>query len=152
MLAEDILRANYEKWYIVRTSWLFGNGGKCFPDTIARKLLHETGVLSVVDDQFGCPTYTVDLAESLLELLDCPYGIYNITNSGSTSWYELALLVAREKSILDFETRIQPVHSSSYYTKAIRPSYSVLDNTKWKAYKRPLRHFSEALNEFLINE
>lgn len=151
LLAEDILRANYEKYYIIRTSWLFGKGGKCFPDTIAQKLLRETEILSVVDDQIGCPTYTVDLAESLLELLDCPYGIYNVTNSGSTSWYELARLVAQEKNILDFETRIQPVHSSSYLTKAARPTYSVLDNTKWKVYKHPLRHFSEALHSFLIN-
>lgn len=152
LLAEDILRANYEKYYIVRTSWLFGKGGKCFPDTIAQKLLQETSVLSVVDDQFGCPTYTVDLAESLFGLLDCPYGIYNVTNSGSTSWYEFARLVAREININDYERRVQPVHSNGYLTKAIRPSYSVLDNTKWEAHKYPLRHFSEALHSFLINE
>ncbi|WP_433923775.1 dTDP-4-dehydrorhamnose reductase [Paenibacillus taichungensis] len=148
MLAEDILKSNYEKYYIVRTSWLFGKGGKCFPDTIVRVLFDDARVLNVVNDQWGTPTYTVDLSESLLELIGCPFGTYHITNTGITSWYEFAKLIAEVKQ--NGHRRICSVSSGEYPTRARRPRYSVLDNSNWLLNKRPLRHYSEALHSFFI--
>lgn len=148
MLAEDILKSNYEKYYIVRTSWLFGKGGKCFPDTIVKNILGDAKILNVVDDQWGSPTYTVDLSESLLELIGCPYGTYHITNTGITSWYEFAKLIAEVKQFKHSE--ICPVSSEKYPTRARRPKYSALDNSNLIRNKRQLRHFSEALHSFLI--
>ncbi|WP_052759437.1 dTDP-4-dehydrorhamnose reductase [Paenibacillus sp. DMB20] len=100
LIAEDILRANYKKYYIVRTSWLFGKSGKCFPEVILNKLVSSTQTLNVVSDQIGSPTYTEDLAKGLVDLLKCPYGTYHVTNSGSTSWFELACSIAQKKRFL----------------------------------------------------
>ncbi|GIP21694.1 dTDP-4-dehydrorhamnose reductase [Paenibacillus sp. J22TS3] len=147
LLAEDILRANYEDYYIIRTSWLFGRWGKCFPRTIYNKLVSQSEAVYVVSDQIGCPTYTVDLANILTELLDCPFGTYHITNSGTTTWYDLAKLVAKEKKLN--LNNVKSIISNGSPSRAVRPKYSVLDNSKWNHYHGPLKHFDEAIHEFL---
>jgi len=147
LLAEDVLRANYSKHYIVRTSWLFGKSGRCFPKVIIDKLNSNNQTLKVVSDQIGSPTYTEDLAKALQDLLKCPYGTYHVTNSGATSWFELACFIAQEKGFED--GRIQSIVTNEMSSSVKRPLYSVLDNSKWEKYNQPLRHYSEALIDFL---
>ncbi|MBU0549327.1 MAG: dTDP-4-dehydrorhamnose reductase, partial [Candidatus Omnitrophica bacterium] len=94
---EEIIRNNLTKYFILRTSWLFGPRGKNFVSTILQKA-KENDRLQVVDDQVGSPTYTLDLADAIRfllstlnsQLLSGYYGIYHITNAGSCSWYEFA--------------------------------------------------------------
>lgn len=147
LLAEDILRANYWKYYIVRTSWLFGKNGKCFPRVILEKLNSSMQSLNIVSDQIGSPTFTEDLAESLVDILKCPYGTYHVSNNGSTTWFELACSIAQQKGFSD--KRLQSILSNEFNSLVKRPRYSVLDNSKWGRYNRPLRHYSEALTSFL---
>lgn len=147
LLAEDILRANYSKFYIIRTSWLFGQAGRCFPNVIYRKLKNSSEPLYVVNDQFGSPTYTKDLAGCLVDLLKCPFGTYHITNTGYTSWFEVAQIVANEKG---FNTdRIKPIRTCKLDTTTKRPNISILDNSKWESYNQPLGQYNEALKKFL---
>ncbi len=111
-------------WQIVRTSWLFGDGPANFVKTI-RRLLADRETLKVVDDQRGCPTYTVDLAAILGYLVSQRQGgIFHGTNRGDCTWFELA----REVAVLSGADpeRIQPCASSEYPTAAVRPVCSVL--------------------------
>jgi dTDP-4-dehydrorhamnose reductase len=108
---------------IVRTSWLFGSGGKCFPDTIL-KFAASHLVLDVVDDQRGCPTYAEDLARAVIQLCrKNASGIVHATNSGDCTWFEFAkyTLAAAGKS-----TEVRPVSSQQMARPAPRPAYSVL--------------------------
>jgi dTDP-4-dehydrorhamnose reductase len=108
---------------IIRTSWLFGPNGKNFIDTILAKA-SKGGVLEVVDDQRGCPTYTMDLARGIRQAIECGItGIMHMTNAGDTTWFGLAEYAVRLAGIA---TEIIPVLSERYPTKARRPSYSVL--------------------------
>jgi dTDP-4-dehydrorhamnose reductase len=148
LMSEDILKANYEKYYIIRTSWLFGENGKCFPKLILKKLMNNQ-IVRVVNDQVGTPTYTKDLAKCLIDILKLPYGIYHITNSGYTTWYEYAVLIAK---YFGFDTKmVLPISSSDLGQSVRRPLYSVLSNNKWMEYHPPLQHYNEALGVFLNN-
>ena len=117
-------------YVILRTAWLYGKNGNCFPRTIAKKLLAGESV-SVVSDQFGQPTWTKDLAEIALAHSLNNFGerVVHAVSSGETSWYDFAVAIGR--SVLKEQVAaIQPVESHEYQTPARRPSYSVLDNTK----------------------
>lgn len=109
---------------IVRTAWLYGAAGPCFPKTIA-KAGAERGALEVVDDQIGQPTWTRDLSEFIVSLVeaDVPTGIYHGTASGQASWYEFARDVCASAGLGDIVT---PVPSSAYPRPAPRPAWSVL--------------------------
>lgn len=109
---------------IVRTAWLYGAHGPCFPRTIA-KAGRERGALTVVDDQVGQPTWTRDLADLILRLVeaDVPAGIYHGTSSGKTSWYGFAQQIVASAGLGDI---VSPVKSSAYQRPAPRPAYSVL--------------------------
>jgi len=108
---------------IARTSWLFGVGGKCFPDTIL-KLAATRPALDVVDDQRGCPTYTVDLARAIIQLCrNNARGIVHVTNSGNCSWFEFAREIVREAGLT---TEVRPVNTQQMPRPARRPAYSVL--------------------------
>ena len=113
---------------VVRTSWLFGPGGKNFVDTIAGKL--ERGEhLEVVDDQRGSPTYTRDLAHGIARLLGRgATGIVHVTNRGETTWYGLAVAVAK---YLGSSTAIAPVTSERFVRPARRPANSVLSGERF---------------------
>src|SRR6478735_1026692 len=90
LAGEQFVRDLHSKFFIVRTSWVYGKHGANFVKTML-KLGEERKELSVVADQIGCPTYTLDLAHAILELVDTQkYGVYHISNSGSCSWYEFA--------------------------------------------------------------
>lgn len=109
---------------LIRTQWLYGRHGKNFVDTML-KLGNEKEMLSVVDDQIGAPTWTVDLARGIRALLDhdCR-GVYHCTNSGSTSWNGFARAIFEEAGL---SVQVQPISTTELARPARRPLYSVLD-------------------------
>lgn len=135
-------------WQIVRTSWLFGDGRVNFPKTVTR-LLAERETLRVVDDQRGCPTYAVDLAEALAFLVsDGARGIFHATNAGDCTWFELARETARRQG-LD-PGRIVPCATEEYPTVALRPACSVLRSRRLEAIGCPARPpWRDALARYL---
>jgi len=140
---EEIIIDNLEKYYIVRTSWLFGKNRKNFVETIIN-LCEEREEIKVVKDQFGRPTYTKDLSEGIINLIESkkPYGIYHLTNSGSCSWYEFAKEISELKNL---ECKISPCTSVEFPTKAKRPKSTILNNNKTKE----LRPWKIALEDYL---
>lgn len=140
-----VLAANPERGYVVRTAWLYGEHGGNFAKTMVRLAsAHET--LTVVDDQRGQPTWTVDLAARLVELIDsgAPAGVYHGTNSGETTWLGFARAVFA-KAGLDPQ-RLRPTDSSSFVRPAPRPGYSVLGHDGWsRAGLSPMRSWEDAL-------
>lgn len=129
-LGEALVSDSGADFVILRTSWLYGSHGNCFPRTIAKKLLAGESV-SVVNDQFGQPTWTKDLAEVALAHSLNNFGerIVHAVSSGQASWYEFA--VAISESVFDNQASgVQSVSSLEYQTPATRPLYSVLDNSK----------------------
>jgi dTDP-4-dehydrorhamnose reductase len=111
--------------WVVRTAWLYGAGGPNFVSTMVR-LAGERETLSVVDDQCGQPTWTVDLVASLVAMVDseAPFGIYHGTSSGQTTWFGLAQAIFAELG-LD-PARVKPTTSEAFPRPAPRPAYSVL--------------------------
>ena len=108
---------------IVRTAWLFGSGGKCFPDTIL-KLAATRPALDVVSDQRGCPTYSVDLARTIIQLCrKNAQGIVHVTNAGECSWFEFASEIVKRSG---FSTEVRPVSTQQMARPAPRPAYSVM--------------------------
>jgi dTDP-4-dehydrorhamnose reductase len=108
---------------IVRSSWLFGVHGHCFPATIAR-LAHERDTLSVVDDQVGCPTFTGHLAPALVALAAAPpAGLLHVAAAGECSWFEFAREIVTATGA---ETEISPCTTAEFPRPATRPAYSVM--------------------------
>lgn len=141
-LGEKLIKENTDKYYILRTAWLYGPGGRNFVDTMI-KLGREKPELKVVNDQHGNPTYTKDLAKRTREILSQPFGIYHCTNSGSCTWYEFTKEIFKLKNI---STSVQPCSSDEFPRPAQRPRYSILLNTKLP----PMRPWPEALREYLV--
>jgi dTDP-4-dehydrorhamnose reductase len=132
---------------IIRTSWLFGAGGENFVCTIARAA-REKSELEVVEDQMGKPTWTSDLAEMSLALVeDGRRGLYHVTNSGECSWFEFARQIVSE---LGLHCRVRPVGTDRFPRPARRPNYSVLANSALHRDGYPeLRSWKKALGIFL---
>jgi dTDP-4-dehydrorhamnose reductase len=131
---------------IVRTSWLFGVGGKCFPDTILR-LAATRPELDVVDDQRGSPTYTVDLARAIFQLSRTgAEGIVHVTNRGACSWFEFAREVVAGAGL---DTVIRPTTSDKFVRPAERPKYSVLSPTSLEKYGIEMPSWQDALRRYL---
>ncbi|WP_082462262.1 dTDP-4-dehydrorhamnose reductase [Agromyces sp. Leaf222] len=142
---ELALAAHPEGAYVVRTAWLYGEHGPNFASTMLR-IAAQRETWTVVDDQVGQPTWTLDLATRIRELLDAdaPAGIYHGTNSGRTSWFGFARAVLEEAG-LDPE-RIQPTTSAEFVRPAPRPAFSVLGHDAWRAAGlEPMRDWREAL-------
>jgi dTDP-4-dehydrorhamnose reductase len=135
LLGEISIAKNLQNYRIVRTSWLYGSHGKNFVDTIFT-LSRQMPVVRVVYDQVGKPTYTIDLANKIPEIIACDPGKYHITNDGQCSWYEFASA---------FIPNATPCSTEEFPRKAKRPAYSVLTNTKTP----PLRHWKEAVKEYI---
>jgi len=112
------------RYYIVRTSWLFGPGGRNFVATMLR-LGREKGALRVVDDQRGCPTFTGDLARAMADLAatGC-YGVYHVTNSGAVTWYGFAAAIFAAAGL---KVDLAPCTTADFPRPARRPANSVLD-------------------------
>lgn len=119
------------KYYILRTSWLYSEYGNNFVKTMLR-LGAERDELSVVVDQVGTPTYGMDLASAIFDIIQSEaqkYGIYHYSNEGVASWYDFA------KAVFDLSgtrVKLKPVKTSEYVTKAARPAFSVMDKSKIK--------------------
>lgn len=125
LMGEQGVRESGCLFYIVRTSWLFGPGGKNFVDTIL-KLAQENDTIRVVNDQKGCPTYTPDLARAIADLTATElYGTYHITNAGATTRYEWAKKIIESAGL---KTKIEPCGSSEFMFQALRPRNSALDS------------------------
>ena len=131
---------------IARTSWVFGVGGRCFPDTILR-LATDRAAIDVVDDQRGCPTYTVDLARAIIQLCrKNASGIVHVTNSGDCSWFEFAQQVVAQSGL---NTEVRPVSSQQMARPAPRPAYSVLSATSLRRYGIEMPTWVDALRRYL---
>lgn len=135
LLGEQKIIKALENYKIIRTSWLFGMHGENFVGAMLN-LSSQMEYVKVVNDQYGKPTYTKDLAYKTSEIIDLEPGIYHITNEGTCTWYEFASAIIEN---------VEPSISSEYPMKANRPKYSVLANTKTE----PLRHWKYALNDYL---
>jgi dTDP-4-dehydrorhamnose reductase len=121
---------NPDNSLIIRTAWLYSPYGKNFFKTILSKAIRENGSISVVNDQLGQPTNAKDLAIQVARVIEnrTNSGIYHITNSGTATWFDFAVEIFKlNGSEID---RLKPVPSSEFETKARRPSYSALDNSK----------------------
>lgn len=116
-----------DKYFIVRIAWVFGVNGKNFVKTMLN-LAKTRDTLTVVNDQFGSPTYTEDLAKLLVDMVQSDkYGIYHATNEGICSWYEFACAIFKEAGI---EMTVLPVSSAEYAAKAKRPANSRMSKEK----------------------
>ncbi len=144
---EEAVAAAGGDYLIVRTSWLFGPGGKNFPDTILRAAGRNPR-LEVVADQRGAPTYSRDLAAGLGDLIEKDAsGIVHLTNRGDCSWYEYAVFILRTAGI---DAEVVPISSGKLARPAPRPRYSVLSLERYRAItgKSP-RPWEEAVREYL---
>lgn len=136
-----------DKYFILRTAWLYGVNGRNFPKTML-ELAENHSKITVVYDEVGTPTYTLDLAQAISKLIetDC-YGIYHLTNSGSCSWCEFARYIFE---IAGADVEVVPVTADEFARPAPRPSYSVLENRNWVENGfEPLRNYTEAIKEYI---
>ena len=116
-----------EKYFIVRIAWVFGVNGKNFVKTMLN-LGKTRDHLTVVNDQFGSPTYTYDLAKLLVDMvLTDKYGFYHATNEGICTWYEFACEIFRQAGL---DVKVDPVSADQYPAKAKRPSNSRMSKEK----------------------
>ena len=138
------------RWLILRTAWAYGTGGVNFPRIIVERA-RQGQPLKVVNDEIGSPTYTHDLAEATLDLLDTDSnGIWHVTNSGEVSRFDYAKAVLEEFGL---ETSLTPITTAEWLLirpkQACRPAYSVLDvSAVAQKLGRPMRHWREALRAF----
>jgi dTDP-4-dehydrorhamnose reductase len=126
---EKAIQEVTDKFFIIRTSWLYSEFGKNFMKTMINLSKTRDG-LSVVSDQIGTPTYAVDLAKVIFKIIELDsdkYGIYHYSNKGVLSWFDFASKIFELKRI---PIDLSPIATKDYPTKAQRPLYSVLDKTK----------------------
>jgi dTDP-4-dehydrorhamnose reductase len=133
---------------IVRTSWLFGTGGKCFPDTIL-KLAASRPQLEVVGDQRGSPTYTVDLARALIQLCrQEASGVVHVTNRGECSWFDFAREIVARAGL---DTMVRETTSDKFVRPAERPKYSVLSPESLQKHGIEMPGWQDALQRYLAD-
>jgi dTDP-4-dehydrorhamnose reductase len=151
---KNIINSNLEKYYIIRTAWLFGPSVKIFKKNFVNailRLVQERPFLKVVNDQHGSPTYTLDLAWITKEILEKGFepGIYHFTNQEETTWYSFAQEIIRQaqkNGILEKKNiEVLPCSSREFPRPAPRPHFSILKNTKLP----PVRSWEEALKDYL---
>lgn len=145
LAGEEIVKQTLDNYYIVRTSWVFGKYGRNFVYTMLR-LAKDHDRLTVVNDQFGRPTWTRTLAEFVTYLVDnkSPYETYQLSNDDSCSWYEFAKEILADKDV-----EVAPVTSKEYPQKAYRPRHSIMSLEKAKATGYEIPTWQEALKEFM---
>lgn len=146
LAGELAVTALMNKYYIVRTAWLYGHGGNNFVKTI-QKLAKEKDQLKVVNDQQGSPTFTLDLANKIAEVIrSSQFGIYHITDSGSCTWFEFAKEIFNLSGI---KAEISPCSTDEFPRPAKRPAYSVLANRNLELRGfSPMRPWTEALRSY----
>jgi len=135
LLGEEAVKTICSKYYIVRTSWVFGNFGHNFVFTMQR-LVQTHSRLTIVNDQFGRPTWTRTLAEFMVHLTKKKpeYGTYHLSNDGACTWYDFAKEILKDENI-----EVAPVTSEQFPQKAKRPQFSVmsLDKAKGTGFEIP---------------
>lgn len=137
---EEAVRKFCPADYIIRSSWLYGHHGKNFVETMIS--LAEKTELKVVDDQVGCPTWTVDLSDAIISFIDeePPFGTYHACGAGSTSWYGFAKEIF---DLMSLNVKLIPCVTEEFPRPAKRPAYSVMDN------EGLLRDWKQALQEYI---
>lgn len=155
LAGEQMVQHFCSRWFIVRTSWLFGPHGNNFVKTMLR-LGQEKPLLKVVNDQQGSPTYTVDLAQFLINLISTEkYGIYHASNNGSCTWYEFTSAIfeeAREQLGLTITAELQPCTTEEFPRPAPRPANSVMDHLAIRLNQfEDLPHWREGLKQFMLD-
>lgn len=147
---ERIIESHLQRFYIVRTAWLFGDVGNNIVRTIL-KLAAERKVLKFVHDQVGCPTYATDLAAAIARLLHSDaYGIYHITNEGNCSWHEFAKEILKQAGKTDVS--VEAISSQELNRPAPRPAYSVLARDGLRTLGIEMPEYQDALHRFLRND
>lgn len=145
LAGERAVKEKTDDYYIIRTSWVFGEYGKNFVYTMLR-LAKDHDKLTVVDDQFGGPTWTRTLAEFMTYLVDHeePFGTYQLSNENSCSWYEFAKEILKDQDV-----EVAPVPSEAYPQKAYRPRHSIMSLSKAEETGFEIISWQEALAKFL---
>jgi dTDP-4-dehydrorhamnose reductase len=129
---EQVIAAHTSQYFTLRTGWLYSEYANNFVKTMLR-FGREREEMRVIWDQTGTPTYAIDLAGVLLHIIqtgNTRYGLYHYSNEGVTSWYDFAVAIFELSGL---PTRVVPIRTAEYPTKATRPPYSVLDKSKAKA-------------------
>lgn len=146
LMGEQFTKEFCSKYFIVRTAWLYGEGNN-FVRTML-KLAQNNKELNVVNDQFGSPTSTVDLAKAIIDLINTEnYGTYHGTCEGQCSWYDFAKKIFE---ISNIDIKVNPVSSEEFKRPAPRPKYSVLDNFMFKLIElNSFRKWEDSLIEYL---
>lgn len=149
-LGEEYIRNHCSKYYIVRTSWLYGINGKNFVYKI-KSLASENDCIKVVSDQIGNPTNANDLAYHILKIIESnEFGVYHCTGNGECSWYDFACEIVK---LYKLDCKVIPCNSDEYVTRANRPKYSSLDNLMLRCtIGDEMREWREALKSFIISE
>lgn len=149
---EQGIEANMEEYYIFRTAWLYGVGGNNFVKTMT-KLGSTKDELNVVADQHGSPTYAKDLSDIIYQAIEkkIPYGIYNATNQGYTTWYEFTKEILSEQGI---ECKVNPVTTEEYIemmkiTQAKRPFNSQMSKNKLLEQGINIPEWKDGLRRYL---
>lgn len=146
LMGEKFVEQFSHKYFILRTAWLYGDGNN-FVKTMIR-LSKENKEVNVVDDQFGSPTSTVDLAKVIINIMETEhYGVYHATCKGECSWYNFAKKIFELKNI---DIKVNPIKSKDFKCKAKRPPYSVLDNFMLRLIGlNSFRNWEESIEEYL---
>jgi dTDP-4-dehydrorhamnose reductase len=144
--AEIRLQELMQNCCVARTSWLFGTGGKCFPDTIL-KLAATRPTLDVVNDQRGCPTYSIDLARAIIELCrKNAEGIVHVTNAGSCTWFQFATEIVKQAGLT---TEVRPISTQQMPRPARRPANSALSSARLNRFGITMPSWQDALIRYL---
>ena len=146
---EKFIAENCEKYYIFRTAWLYGEGKNFVRTMISLSETHSE--LKVVNDQHGSPTYAVDLASIIHQAIDkkIPFGIYNSTNLGYTTWYDFTKKIFEIKGI---NCNVLPVTSEEFASVAKRPKNSQMSKQKLLDCGIVIPEYEDALRRYLENE
>ena len=157
LFGEEFTKQFNPNHLILRISWLYGINGSNFVKSIIR-LAKEKGELRVVNDQFGAPTYALDVVKQTWQLIqDDSVGLYHCSSTGQTNWFEFAKKIVEQ---LNLNTKVLPIKTNEFPSLAKRPSFSVLENYLLKIEnKNIIRNWEESFNDFvnkykkkLINE
>ncbi|MFA6963169.1 MAG: dTDP-4-dehydrorhamnose reductase [Patescibacteria group bacterium] len=150
---EEAVKNNCDKYYIIRSAWIFGelpegHPGTNFVETMLR-LAKDRDELSIVSDQIGSPTYTGDLVEAIEKIIEIKpaYGVYLFSGAGAASWYDFAVEIFKQTNT---KIEVKPITSDQYPQKATRPAYSYMDKTKVEtALSSKVRPWQEMLADYL---
>ena len=147
LLGEENLAASASRYFLIRTSWVFGNGAHSFPLKVLQWASSKRE-LRIVDDQEASPTYCVDLARAALKLINTGrFGIYHVTNTGHCSRYGWAAYILEQRG---WDGVLVPAKSSEFHLPALRPAFSVLDNFPLAStIGEEMPHWKDATDRFL---